>query len=161
MSKRPYVLVGKRARVARFGMEIFTVLRITWKIDVKCTQICSQSVWREVTNCRTCDVDENWIIILKWTLKVLVCGQFQLAQDNGDFQAVLVAIMISAVPKKPWGFHLSFHKLSVFQQILLLGKKDVRFKENIWVVQLFNWRVLSAESTTNALKISSSILKKT
>jgi len=39
-------------------------------------------------------------------------------------------------------------------------KKDVLFKENIWVVRLFNWRVLSTESTTNAVKISSSILKK-
>jgi len=114
------------------------LLRIAWKMDVKCTQTCSQSVCREVTNCRMYEVDANWIIMFRWTLKVLACWQFLLAQNNSGFLAVLVAIMVTPDPKKPRGFHLSFHKLSVFQQILLRGKKTFVLRK---IVGLYIWLI--------------------
>lgn len=111
-------------QATRSGKEIFVTYYAKNRCNVKCTHTCRQSFWREVTNCRIYEVNPNCIIRLKWTLKLLVCWQFRLAQDNGDCQAVLVAIMIIPVPKKPCGFHLSiFSKTISFQQILFRGKK--------------------------------------
>ena len=55
------------------------------KMDVKCTHTCSQSVRREVTNCRMYEVDANWIIMLKWTLKVLACVTVSAGSEQRRF----------------------------------------------------------------------------
>jgi hypothetical protein len=83
-----------------------------------------------------------------------------MAQYNGECQALLVVIMNIPFPHKSRVFIYPSKNCEFLTKILFRGKKTVPFEENVWVVQLFNWTVLSAESATYAFKISSSILKK-